>query len=97
MRELEESIVKVLSRLPEEYQDIAVRLKTNKDWQAVEMVLALIRERILDCGKLSGDGKIFHALEGFDAVFKVLDKIAGVYKNRVAVEKQIFSMKDKEA
>lgn len=96
MKELDDSIARVLSRLPAEYQDIAVRLKVNKDWQSVEMVLALIRERILDAGKQTGDGRLFHALEGFDAVFKVLDKIAGAYASRAAVEKRIFELKETE-
>ena len=94
MKELSESLKIVLSKLPAEYQDTALRLKVNKDWQAVEMVLALIRERILEIGKQTGDGRLFHALDGFDTVFKILDKIAGTYATRAAVENRIFALKE---
>ena len=95
MKELSESVKIVLSKLPAEYQDIAIRLKVNKDWQAVELVLALIRERMLETGKQTGDGRVFHALDGFDTVFKVLDKIAGTFATRAAVENRIFELKEK--
>ena len=96
MKELDDAIKPILAALPEQYQDVVLRLKTNKDWQAIELVLALVRERILEAGKLTCDGRLFVALDGFDFVFKSLDKIAGTFHSRAKIEKQIFALKKME-
>ena len=96
MKELEEPINAILKKLPDEYGDVVLRLKVNGDWKAIEMVLSLIRERILDIGKSSGDGRVLTALAGFDAVFRILDKIAGTWQSRAAVERQVFALKEME-
>lgn len=96
MREIDDQIALVMKKLPDGYDDVVMRLKTSGDWKSVELVLALIRERILEVGKTTGDGRAFLVLSGFDAVFKILDKMAGTYKSRAAVEKTIFGLKEIE-
>lgn len=94
MKELDEAMKPVLACVPEAYKEVILRLRVNKDWQAIEVVLALVRERILEAGKLSGDGRIFFALDGFDHVFKIMDKLSDTYKSRARIEKQVFAMKE---
>lgn len=97
MRELDDSIKAVLIKLPEEYAEMAMRHKNNADWRAMEALLSAIRERILDYGKATGRGELFHVLEGFDAVFKILDKVAGAYVSRSKAEAQLLSIRKREA
>lgn len=94
--DIDDLLTALLKELPDEYGEIAARLRGNADYKAMLKIWFLGRERIIRKAKSTGNIAWMQALIGYDDCMGLVERIGGGRKSNAQKEKEVLAIKQME-
>ena len=96
MKNIDEIIRPILSKLPEGYSRAAARLQADADYKLMWQMWFVGRERIIRKLKMTGDSSWANVLVGYDEATRMIERLAGNTKTETQKENEVLAIKEME-